>query len=36
MDGENKSYRDYNNAMGMITLGTKVLRALGIQKAIIR
>ena len=27
MDGKNKSYRDYQNAMPMIELGTKVLRA---------
>jgi N-acetyl sugar amidotransferase len=36
MQGENKSYRDYKNQMSIIELGTKVLRALGIQKAIIR
>lgn len=36
MDGENKSYRDYHNAMPMIELGTKVLRAVGVQRAIIR
>ena len=36
MAGQNKSYKDYANAMTLIDLGTKVLRALGIQKAIIR
>jgi N-acetyl sugar amidotransferase len=36
MDGPNKSYKDYANAMTMIDLGTKVLRALGVQRAIIR
>ena len=36
MAGENKTYRDYKNAMSLIDLGTKVLRAVGIQKAIIR
>lgn len=36
MAGSNRSYRDYSNAMSMIDLGTKVLRGLGIQKAIIR
>lgn len=36
MDAPNRSYRDYKNAMGFIELGTKVLRALGIQRAIIR
>lgn len=36
MEGENKTYRDYKNNMGLINLGTKVLTGLGIQKAIIR
>lgn len=36
MAGPNKTYRDYRNAMTFIDMGTKVLRALGIQKAIIR
>ncbi|NMM05994.1 N-acetyl sugar amidotransferase [Polaromonas sp.] len=36
MAGKNKSYLDYKSSMPMIELGTKVLRALGIQKAIIR
>lgn len=34
--GPNRTYRDYKNAMGLIDLGTRVLRHLGIQKAIIR
>jgi N-acetyl sugar amidotransferase len=34
--GPNRTYRDYRNAMGLIELGTKVLRALGIQRSIIR
>jgi N-acetyl sugar amidotransferase len=34
--GENKTYRDYANDMALIELGTKVLRGLGIQRAIIR
>jgi hypothetical protein len=34
--GPNKSYRDYRNSMGLIELGTKVLRAVGVQRAIIR
>lgn len=34
--GPNKTYRDYANAMPMIDLGTKVLRALGIQRAVMR
>jgi N-acetyl sugar amidotransferase len=36
MQGENKTYRDYKSQMPIIDLGTKVLRALGVQKAIIR
>jgi hypothetical protein len=35
-DGPNRSYRDYKNGMAMIGVGTQVLRALGIQQAIIR
>jgi len=34
--GAPKTYRDYKNDMGMIELGTKVLRTLGVQRAIIR
>lgn len=36
MDGENKTYRDYKNNMPMINLGARILRFLGVQKAIIR
>ena len=36
MNGPNKSYRDYKNSMALIDLGTRVLRALGSQKTIIR
>lgn len=36
MDGENKSYRDYKSKMGIISLATKVMRTVGIQRAIIR
>ncbi len=36
MNGPNKSYRDYKNSMGLINAGTQVLRALGLQRAIIR
>jgi N-acetyl sugar amidotransferase len=35
-DGPNRSYRDYNNSMGLLTFGTQVLRALGLQPAMIR
>ena len=35
-DGPNKTYRDYKNSMGLIELGTKLLRAVGVQRAIIR
>jgi N-acetyl sugar amidotransferase len=34
--GPNKSYRDYKSRMPLIELGTKVMRALGVQRAIIR
>jgi len=34
--GPNKTYADYKNRMSLLTFGTKVLRAAGIQKAIIR
>ena len=36
MAGPNKSYRDYRNAMAFIELGTRVLRAIGLQRAVIR
>ncbi len=36
MGGENRTYRDYKNRMSLISLGTDILRILGIQKAIIR
>ena len=28
----NKSYRDYKNRLGLITLGTRVMQSLGIEK----
>lgn len=34
--GPKKTYHDYNNDMGLIDMGAKVLRTLGIQRAIIR
>ena len=36
MRGENKTYRDYKSMMPLINLGTAVLRAAGVQRAIIR
>jgi N-acetyl sugar amidotransferase len=36
LEGPNKSYHDYKNRMGMINLGTQALRAVGLQKMIIR
>jgi N-acetyl sugar amidotransferase len=36
LNGPNKSFRDYKSAMPMIHLGTQVMRALGVQRAIIR
>ncbi len=36
MAGPNKSYADYKNAMTFIDFGTRIMRAAGIQRAIIR
>ena len=36
LEGPNKSYRDYKSAMPIYDLGTRVLRAFGVQRAIIR
>ena len=36
LNGPNKSYRDYRSAMPMIQLGTAIMRAIGVQRAIIR
>jgi len=36
LEGTNRSYRDYRNSMSLIEFGTKVLRATGEQRAIIR
>jgi N-acetyl sugar amidotransferase len=36
MNGPNKTYRDYKSRMPLIELGTKVMRTIGIQRAIIR
>jgi N-acetyl sugar amidotransferase len=36
MHAPNKDYRDYKNSMPLISAGTQMLRALGLQKAIIR
>lgn len=35
-DGPNKTFRDYRNDMTFIDMGTRVLRALGVQRALIR
>jgi hypothetical protein len=35
-DGPKKSHHDYANNLGLIELGTKVLMAAGVQRAIIR
>ncbi|MCX5705956.1 MAG: N-acetyl sugar amidotransferase [Candidatus Omnitrophica bacterium] len=34
--GENKTYRDYKNNIGLINLGTRVLQLLGVEKRVIR
>ena len=36
MQGENRTYRDYKSRMPLIDAGTRVLRLLGVQRAIIR
>jgi N-acetyl sugar amidotransferase len=36
MAGENKSYRDYGNRKWLIDLGNKVLKAVGVQRILIR
>lgn len=36
MDGENKSFRDYKSRRALISIATSVLRAVGVQKVIIR
>lgn len=35
-EGKNKTFRDYKNNMALITLGTKVMRMLGLEKRVIR
>lgn len=35
-DGPNKTYRDYAHSMAMMELGNRVLRAFGVQRALIR
>ena len=35
-DGENKTYLNYKNKMGLITMGTRVMRLLGLEKRVIR
>jgi len=35
-DGQNKTYRDYKNKKGIITLGTRVMRTLGLEKRLFR
>ena len=35
-EGENKTYRDYKNKKGIISLGTKVMRTFGLEKRLFR
>jgi len=35
-EGKNKNYRDYKNKMFFITLGTKVMQILGLEKRVVR
>ena len=36
MNGPNKTFRDYKNSMGLIDLGARTLRLLGVEKRIVR
>lgn len=36
MKGPNKSFRDYKNSMGLINLGAKTLRLLGVERRVVR
>ncbi len=36
MQGQNRTFRDYRNAMTLIDLGARVLRAVGVEKRIVR
>lgn len=36
MTAPNKSFRDYKNSMDLIDMGTRILRAIGVQRAVIR
>lgn len=36
MNGENRTYRDYKSSTALIELATRVLRAVGVQRALIR
>ena len=36
LKGPNRTFRDYKNAMAMIDLGARVLRAVGVEKRIVR
>lgn len=36
IEGENRTFEDYKNSFGLIRFGTKVLRALGIEKKMFR
>jgi N-acetyl sugar amidotransferase len=35
-EGKNKNYRDYKNKMFFITLGTKIMQLLGLEKRVVR
>jgi N-acetyl sugar amidotransferase len=35
-EGENKTFRDYKNKMGLITLGAKAMQAVGLEMRVIR
>ena len=35
-EGENKTYKDYRNKRGLISLGTKAMNILGLEKRLLR
>ena len=36
MQGPNRTFRDYDNSMALIDLGARVLRAIGVEKRVVR
>jgi hypothetical protein len=36
MNGPNRTYRDYSNSVALITLGARVLQAVGVERRVVR